>query len=65
MVYSLLNATKVGVFKTLRAGYIYLPSFQVSPEVEITFSTDGTLDYSGDLQTDYCGSNFYNLRCAC
>lgn len=42
---------------TLRAGYIYLPSFQVSPEVEISFSTDGTLTYSGDLQTDYCGSN--------
>ena len=41
---------------TLRAGYIYLPSFQVSPEVEINLSTDGTITYSGDLQTDYCGA---------
>lgn len=41
---------------TLRSGLILLPSFQVSPEVEITFSTDGTITYSGDLQTDYCGS---------
>lgn len=41
---------------TLRAGYIYLPSFQVSPELSISFTTDGTLDYTGDLQTDYCGS---------
>lgn len=42
---------------TLRSGYVYLPSFQVSPEVTITFSTDGTIDYTGALQTDYCGSN--------
>lgn len=41
---------------TLRSGLVYLPSFQVSPELEITFATDGTIDYSGDLQTDYCGS---------
>lgn len=52
MIYSLLNTVKTGVLKTLRAGYIYLPSFQVSPELEITFTTDGTIDYSGDLQTD-------------
>lgn len=37
---------------TLRSGYVYLPSFQVSPELSVNFSTDGTLDYSGDLQTD-------------
>lgn len=42
---------------TLRAGLIYLPSFQVSPELEIGFTTDATIDYSGDLQTDYCGSD--------
>ena len=40
---------------TLRSGYVYLPSFQVSPEVTITFSTDGTIDYTGALQTSYCG----------
>lgn len=37
---------------TLRAVIIYLPSFQVSPEVSISLSTDGTIDYSGDLQVD-------------
>lgn len=40
---------------TLRYGTVYLPSFQVSPEVSITFTTEGTLDYTGDLQVDYCG----------
>lgn len=40
---------------TLRYGTVYLPSFQVSPEVSITFTTEGTLDFKGDLQVDYCG----------
>ena len=35
---------------TLRAGYLVLPSFQVSPEVSIGLTTDATLDYTGDLQ---------------
>lgn len=35
---------------TLRAAYLVLPSFQVSPEVEVTFSSEGTITYSGDLQ---------------
>lgn len=42
---------------TLKAAYIVLPSFQVSPEVSISFTTDGTLDYTGDLQVDYCSTN--------
>lgn len=42
---------------TLRAVMIYLPSFQVSPEVSISLSADGTIDYSGDLQVDYCGAD--------
>lgn len=39
---------------TLRACYIIIPSFQVSPEISITLSTEGTLDYKGDMQISYC-----------
>ena len=39
---------------TLRACYIVLPSFQVSPEVSINLQTDSQLDYKGDLQVAYC-----------
>lgn len=42
---------------TLRAVYIVLPSFQVSPEIEINLATDGQLAYSGSLQVDYCSAN--------
>lgn len=42
---------------TLRACYIVLPSFQVSPEVEITFDTEGNLAYNGQLQVDYCSED--------
>lgn len=41
---------------TVRAAYVVLPSFQPSPEMEIGFSTDSTIDFSGRLQTSYCGS---------
>lgn len=41
----------------LRACYIILPSFQVSPELSIDLTTEGTLDYKGDLQVDYCSSD--------
>jgi len=41
---------------TLRACYIVLPSFQVSPEVEISLTTDAQLSYTGALQVDYCSS---------
>lgn len=48
---------------TLRACYIELPSFQVSPEVSLTLSTDGGIDYKGSLQVDYCSENksLYNI----
>lgn len=48
---------------TLKALYVELPSFQPSPETTINFTTDGTLDYSGDLQVDYCSVNksLFNL----
>lgn len=42
---------------TLRAVYIVLPSFQVSPEIEISLTTDGQLPYSGSLQVDYCSAD--------
>ena len=41
---------------TLRACYIVLPSFQVSPDLSISLTTDGQLEYSGDLQVDYCST---------
>ena len=41
----------------LRGVYIVLPSFQVSPEIEISLTTDGQLAYSGSLQVDYCSND--------
>lgn len=38
---------------TLRACYIVLPSFQVSPEVSIGLTTESQIDYKGDLQVDF------------
>lgn len=39
----------------VQAAYIYLPSFQPSPEMEISLSADSqTLDYSGALHVNYC-----------
>lgn len=42
---------------TLRAAYIYFPSFQVSPDVDLTLETDSNVPYSGIAQKDYCASN--------
>ena len=42
---------------TLRAAYIVLPSFQVSPEVSLSLTTDAQLEYTGDLQVDYCSAD--------
>lgn len=41
---------------TLRAAYIVIPSFQVSPELEISLTTDGQLPFNGVLQMDYCSA---------
>lgn len=48
---------------TLRACYIELPSFQVSPDVEISLTTDAQMAYSGTLQVDYCSKDksLYNV----
>ena len=39
----------------VRAAYVVLPNFQPSPELTINFSTDATIDFTGKLQTAYCG----------
>ncbi len=41
----------------LRGAYIEIPSFQVSPELEISLTTDGQLQYSGSMQMDYCSAD--------
>ena len=41
----------------VKSAYIIIPSFQVSPEVNITINTEGTLDYTGSMQVDYCGDD--------
>ena len=38
----------------LKPLYIVLPSFQPSPETTINLTTDGQLDFNGDLQVAYC-----------
>lgn len=40
----------------IRAAYIVCPSFQPSAEIDFTISTDATLDFTGVLQTSYCGT---------
>ena len=40
----------------LRSVYIVLPSFQVSPEANLSLTTDAQLSYTGDLQVAYCGT---------
>lgn len=40
----------------LRAIYIDIPSFQPSPDQNFQIATDATLDFTGDMQVSYCGS---------
>ena len=47
---------------TVRAAYVVFPSFQPSAEVSIQFSTDATIDFTGRLQTSYCGTE--KVSCA-
>lgn len=42
---------------TLRACYIEIPSFQVSPETEISLTTESQLGYKGAMQVDYCSAD--------
>ena len=51
----------------LKADYIEFPSFQVSPETSFPINADSaTMDFSGDLEIDYCGSEktLYNIYSA-
>ena len=41
---------------TLKALYIVFPSFQISPEISLSLTTDATVDFKGSLQSSYCGS---------
>lgn len=41
----------------LRSAYVYIPSFQASPETTISLDAEEQeLDFSGTLQTNYCGA---------
>ena len=39
---------------TLRMAYITFPSFQVSPDVELSLTTDAAFQFNGVAQVDYC-----------
>lgn len=41
---------------TLKALYIRFPSFQISPELSMSLTTDTSIDFAGSLQSSYCGS---------
>lgn len=42
---------------TLRKFYIIFPSFQPSPDSNISLTTESTLDYTGDAQVAYCSDD--------
>lgn len=46
---------------TVRSVYIVLPSFQVSPDTNLSLTTDAQLTYNGDLQVAYCGNDGQRL----
>lgn len=39
----------------VRAAYVVIPNFQPSAEISVGFTTDGTIDFTGNLMTSYCG----------
>lgn len=40
-----------------RVIYIKIPRFLVSPEVNLTFSTDSTMPFSGKMEVNYCSTD--------
>ena len=40
----------------VRACYVVIPSFQPQADLSFGFTTDGTIDFSGNLQISYCGA---------
>lgn len=47
--------------ETVIALYIVFPKFQMSPDVDLTFSTDAVQNLSATAMSDYCGSTGKNL----
>lgn len=47
----------------LRAAYIVFPSFQLSPDFDLSLETDSTISFSGIAQRDYCsvGAELYYI----
>ena len=43
--------------ETLRHVYIVFPSFQLSPDVDLSIATDGVHAFSGSAQVDYCSAD--------
>lgn len=41
--------------ETVRALYVVFPKFQMSPDVELSFSTDSTQSFTATALKDYCG----------
>lgn len=41
----------------VRAAYIVIPSFQTSPDCDLTLETDSTISFSGVAQRDYCSTD--------
>lgn len=41
---------------SVRQAYIVFPSFQLSPDVDIQFTTDATFEFAGNAQVDYCST---------
>lgn len=48
---------------TVRAMYVEFPSFQISPEVDLSLNTDSGISFNGTLQVDYCSVDkaLYNI----
>lgn len=48
---------------TVRSMYVEFPSFQVSPEVDLSLTTDAGINFNGTLQVDYCSADksLYNI----
>lgn len=40
-----------------KVGIIVIKSFKPSPETTLSFQSDATLEYKGDIQTDYCSAD--------
>lgn len=48
---------------TLKGCYIEIPSFQISPEINLPLQTEAEMNFNGDLEIDYCSvdKTLYNV----